>query len=115
MYNNWEQVDGYDDMYGHGGICDDIAGAISNVLNENGLDSTTIYDEHDFHTCAYVIDYEKQYMIQVDIHHSYYEKGSAYTWIKIPNVKFNEDMLSINDMSSYYENYFDEEGNMYDI
>lgn len=90
-YDSWvADDDGYDEEVGYGGICHLIADAICEVLQNNSIDCTTqsseigethvwavAYDENDF--VAYI----------VDIPPNVYETGAAYTWKKIPNIKFN--------------------------
>lgn len=115
IYDAWYQdEDGYDEMYGSGGICDDIASEISTIISRHtGYGSFTHYDEYDYHTSCYVYvcndivdeDDERGYLINVDIPFYNYEEGGGYTFKKIKGVTFTEDMVEIRDMSGFFNEY----------
>lgn len=107
VYNEWGQdEDGHDEVYGSGGICDDIAEKICDVISEKlGYSCTHFYNEYDCHTSAYVFDEENEILIMVDIPFGYYETGGGYTWKKIKDVELLDRMVHIQDMSSYYHEY----------
>lgn len=115
VYDNWDQVDGYSEAYGTGGICDDVAAEICRELERAGYGCFTLYNEYETHTAAYVYDesaegaYEGEYgaLIRVDIHPSNYEDGYGYTWRKIPDVRFSGGMVRIEDYSHLFEEYVD--------
>lgn len=110
VYDQWEQdEEEYDEMYGAGGICDDIADAMTSVLSNYHVDSFSLYNESDCHTSVYAYDTNTQECYNVDISPYNYETGTAYTWKKIPNVTFNPNMVTIDYVD--YENYVDEDGN----
>ena len=95
VYDNWQQEDGYDEQYGAGGICDDIAEAFCNVIQDNtSYQCQTIYNEHDCHTAAYAWS-SKEECYQIDINPYYYEKGFGYTWKKIEGRDFPETVVII--------------------
>lgn len=109
VYDEWDQDDdGIDDIYGSGGICDEIADEICNVLLSYDIECTTQYNEYDFHTSVYALDRDTHKCYHVDIHPSHYETGAAYTWKKIPNVTIKPDMVSIEETD--WENFFGENG-----
>lgn len=100
VYDQWDQdQEGIDDVYGGGGICDDIADAFCTILQNHNLDCTTQYNEYDTHTSTYVSDHETHTVYNVDIHPSHYEKGYGYNWTKIPNVQFKPNMISVNQIT----------------
>ena len=83
VYDDWDQVDGYSEAYGTGGICDDIAMEMANVIQRKlRLDAYSQYNEYDTHTSVFVQVDELQALIKVDIHPSHYEVGYGYTWQK---------------------------------
>jgi len=107
VYDNWEQdEEGYDEVYGGGGICDDIADAMCNVIQ--GYDCFHLYNEHDCHTSIYVYDTENKEIYNVDIPPYKYEKGYGYTWEKIQDVELSNKDVQINDLT--YDEYIDEDG-----
>jgi hypothetical protein len=112
IYDKWEQDnDGYDEYYGSGGICDDIADAMCNVIyRKTNYDCTTLYNEYDCHTSIYVYDSENKILYNVDIPPYVYEKGFGYTWKKIKDVKFHSDYISIVELD--YDDFFNESGEM---
>lgn len=106
VYDDWDQVDGYSDAYGTGGICDDVAADMAQVITRKlRVDAYPQYNEYDTHTSVFVQVDEIRALIKVDIHPSYYEEGYGYTWQKIPNVRFKGDMVTVEDFSDFYEEY----------
>jgi len=116
VYNQWEQdEEGYDEVYGSGGICDDIAEAMCDIINnKTQYGCFHLYNEYDCHTSIYVYDINTKELFNVDIPPYVYERGNAYTWKKIPNVQFSQNNIIINNMSSDYDDYIDENGNVKD-
>jgi len=114
VYDDWEQDDeGYDDVYGGGGICDDIADAMCDVIyNKTNYECFHLYNEHDCHTSIYVFDNNTKEIYNVDIPPYVYEKGYGYTWKKIKDVSFNLNHIDINEVD--WDTYLDDEGNLKD-
>lgn len=117
IYNEWEQDhEGYDEMYGSGGICDDIADEMCDVVSRNsGYGCFTRYSEYECHTSIYVYDTPNKILMHVDISPYNYETGGGYTWKKIPDVRFQPEMVEIQDMSGYWDEFFDEDGEVTEI
>ena len=114
VYDEWIQdKDGDSEEYGSGGICDDVSDAMADVIIRNTpYHAETIHNENFCHTACYVVDHETKVMIKADISPYHYEQGTAYNWKKIPNVKFDGSMVEIEDESHYYDQWFDENGEM---
>lgn len=112
IYNEWKQdEDGYDEVYGSGGICDDIAGAMCSVIySKTEYGCFTLYNEYDCHTSAYVYDIEKKLLYMVDIPPYVYETGTAYTWRKIKDVEFFIRNVTIEEYD--YDDYLNEDGDI---
>ena len=112
VYNEWEQdEDGYDEVYGAGGICDDIADAMCDIINnKTDYDCFHLYNEHDCHTSIYVYDTTIKHIYNVDIPPYVYEKGTGYNWKKINNVSFNLNHINIDEVE--WEIYLDGDGNL---
>lgn len=95
-YDTWEQdEDGFNDELGAGGICQDIAEAISNVLSAahiecRTLDNNGMGDQH-----VWVVAKFREGLYEIDIPPHVYEDGGGYTWRKIPDVKFDSSDVSI--------------------
>jgi hypothetical protein len=93
VYDTWEQSeDGMDDVYGGGGICDDIANAMLEVIDRSipdldGLSTSGEPAHGDNH--YYVVLYRGQEGYAVDIPPGVYETGGGYTWQKTPDVQFD--------------------------
>ena len=109
VYDEWEQdEEGNDDIYGSGGICDDIASAMCDKIEHYGCYHQ--YDEYACHTSIYVYDTENREIFNVDIPPNKYETGYGYTWKKNPNVQLKGDDIKITELS--YNDYFDENGDL---
>jgi len=112
QYNSWEQDEsGYDHEVGYGGICHLIADDIVEIIYDhipNVLCSTisSSFEQHVYVGVAIKIDNEWE-CYTVDIHHSFYETGGGFHWTKLPDIEFDESMISIE--SNDPENLFDEE------
>lgn len=99
VYDNWEQSeDGLDDEYGGGGICHDIADAMVEVLSHHNIDafsySQSIGDVH-----VYVIAQLKEGVYEINIPPEVYERGSGYSWTKIPGVHFQPGHIIVAQIS----------------
>jgi hypothetical protein len=83
IHSAWEQdIDGYDEELGHGGICHDIADAMLGVLARNGVEHalsfhTTMGENH-----VYVVALLSDGVYAIDIPPDVYEIGSGYVWRK---------------------------------
>ena len=112
VYNQWEQdEEGHDEHYGSGGICDDIAEEMCNVIsNKTKYCCFHLYNEYDCHTSIYVYDTENKEIYNIDIPPYVYEQGNAYTWKKIPDVQFFERNVTIENRSYDYDDFIDEDG-----
>jgi hypothetical protein len=100
VYDEWQQDEnGEDPELGVGGVCQDIAEAISGVLNSNGIDAATVDNGGmgEQHVWAIAKTFDGVY--EVDIPYSSYERGGGYTWRKIPNVKFTPRDIHIYKLS----------------
>jgi len=95
VYDTWEQDgDGYSEEFGAGGACDEIASEIGFILSTNGIDFTDGGQDGDDH--AYVIAYNDLEAFEIDIPPGVYERGSGYSWRKVPDVIFEPDHVIIN-------------------
>jgi hypothetical protein len=108
VYNQWYQdEEGYDEMYGGGGICHDIADAIVDVIYKHipGVLAGTMNPScGENHVWTIVCMEEEEYdeegeKIQgegyvVDIPYYVYEKGGGYNWTKIPDVEFSPEDIT---------------------
>ena len=96
VYDPWDQSDedSGDPELGFGGLCQDIADALSGVLNDAGIDAYTQHAEiGDQHVWAVAYDPATREAVYVDIPPSVYETGSGYVWSKIPDVVFEPDHI----------------------
>lgn len=92
VYDEWDE-DRAEEL-GHGGICQDIAEKIAQVLDHHGIESQTISatvgDQH-----VYAIAKVREGVFEIDISPHIYERGGGYNWTKIPNVKFVSDHIGV--------------------
>jgi hypothetical protein len=107
VYDEWAQDEnGYCDMLGEGGICQDIADAMADVLINNGIECGTVFQESG-EQHVYVVARTEDGVYNVDIPPYLYETGGGYCWKKIPDVEFDERYLVINRLSSDPDEYYD--------
>lgn len=110
VYDAWSQNDdGWDEMYGGGGICHDIASAICDVLYGAGVECTT-FSQSIGEVHVYAIAKFAEGVYSVDIPPGVYETGGGYTWKKTSDVVFDAndvyvDRISVdpNDFAEYGE------------
>ncbi len=88
-YDQWDQnEDGYDEELGGGGICQDIADGIADVLNNAGIEARIVDNNGVGEQHVWVVAKFKEGIYEVDIPPHEYETGGGYSWRKIPNVTF---------------------------
>lgn len=87
-YDEWDQNDeGIDEVLGPGGVCQDVAENMADVLVSKGIEAQTVSaavgDQH-----VYVVVQLPDGVYTVDIPPGVYEAGAGYNWRKIPGVRF---------------------------
>jgi hypothetical protein len=96
VYDRWEQdEEGHDEEFGTGGICDEIATAISNVIQDQAIGADIFEGGHegDDHNWVIVQDGDEAY--GVDIPPAIYEYGGGYNWTKREDVTFEPSHVVI--------------------
>jgi hypothetical protein len=89
-YDAWEQdVDGYDEELGSGGICHLIADRIVDILSDEGFDAVSTHSEGIGENHVWVTARTAQGVVMVDIPPGVYETGGGYTWKKRPDIVFS--------------------------
>lgn len=96
VYSDWNQVDGWDEELGEGGICQDVASAMVGVLSENGFEharsvSAAVGENHVF----VVALLPGEGIFEIDILPSVYEIGSGYVWRKRQNIVIGDSDVTI--------------------
>ena len=92
VYDDWAE----DDMIsGSGGICDEIANAIADVIHSNIDEVETVDGGQEGDDHAWVIAHNGTEVYGVDIPHQIYERGGGYNWVKIPGVTFQPNHVEI--------------------
>jgi hypothetical protein len=100
QYNSWEQdEDGYDEEVGHGGICHLIADDLAEILGNAGFPCWT-QTASDVQHVTCVIQ-ASDGIFDIDIPYRLYERGSMFTWTKLPDVVFDPTDVIVYKMSSY--------------
>lgn len=94
-YDQWKQDEnGMDEELGSGGICQDIAEAIADVISTNTRYEASTVSAQCGEQHVWCIAYTKKEAFSVDIPYSSYEKGGGYTWKKIPDVRFDDSHIT---------------------
>lgn len=90
VYDQWQQDnEGNDEVYGSGGICQDIAEAVAQVINNNTPFNTTTVSASCGEQHVWCVSYTETEAYSIDIPYHVYETGSGYNWKKKKNVKFD--------------------------
>lgn len=94
VVDEWQpDEDGFDEDYGGGGVCDDVASAMSEVIG--GLEGVEITEGgHDGDDHAWLVVYDDTDAYSVDIPPGVYETGGGYSWRKIEGARISpEDVV----------------------
>ena len=108
VYDSWDQSNEYgDEELGWGGICQDIAEAISDVVSSSGFNAGTMSaqcgEQHVWAIAYNQIETEEGTEYEgyhIDIPYHVYETGGGYNWKKIPHVQIDANHISIYPMQS---------------
>lgn len=92
VYDEWEQ--GPDDPLNGGGICQDIAAAIADVISRATRYQATTLSATCGEQHVWCVTYTKKEAYNVDIPFSTYETGGGYSWKKIPDVTFDANDIT---------------------
>ena len=92
VYDEWVSED--DDDF-EGGICDEIASAIQEVIANNLDDAEITEGGHDGDDHAWTLVSDGKLVYEVDIPPHVYEHGSGYSWSKIEGVRFKSSDVII--------------------
>ena len=95
IYDDWDSLDPDN---GGGGICDEIANQIGDIIVSSipNVEITAGGQDGDDH--AYVIAYNDHEAYSVDIPPDVYETGGGYCWQKILDVEFQPDDITIDEL-----------------
>lgn len=95
VYDAWDQMDGLDLELGAGGICQDVAAGMVEVLSSNGIDHAVSVHAQVGENHVYVVAMLPDLGIfEIDIPPSTYEHGSGYVWTKRQGVRMTgEDVV----------------------
>lgn len=112
VYDEWLQDDdGFDEVLGMGGICQDIASKMLEVLDEAGVKASTTVHSSVGENHVFVVALLDDGVYSIDIPPHVYEIGSGYVWKKRPDAVFNETVVSMMrigdplDEDAFYEQY----------
>jgi hypothetical protein len=100
-YDRWDESD--EDTYGGGGICHLIADELVRVLDEAGIEASSVSSMHEQHVYVGVKVAEGVYAL--DVPYSQYEVGSMFTWTKIQGVVFGPQSLTWYRVSANPDDY----------
>ena len=110
VYAAWDQdEEGMDDEYGAGGICQDIADAMADVVNRRlrGADAHIVDNNGmgDQHVWIIVVQGDEKYA--VDIPPGTYETGGGYTWKKRKGVRMSAQDVDVYSVSDFDPEQFE--------
>jgi hypothetical protein len=112
IYDDWQQIDGMDIELGAGGICQDVASAMTGSLSEAGFEHmycvhASVGENHVF----VVVLVPGDGVYEIDIPPSVYEVGSGYVWKKREGITIGENDVVIGkiaddmDEDAFADNY----------
>jgi len=83
IHDAWEQdIDGFDEEYGEGGICHDVADAMIDVLQRAGVDNAMPFHSTVGENHVWVVALLSDGVYSIDIPPHVYETGAGYVWTK---------------------------------
>lgn len=94
VYDQWDQIDGFDEELGSGGVCQDIASAMAGCLSDAGFEDVLVVSAAVGENHVFVMALLDDGVYQVDISPYHYESGGGFVWRKKPDVKFVPEMVS---------------------
>jgi hypothetical protein len=96
IYDDWEQdEEGEDCDLGTGGICDEIALALADVIGQAIPDAEVADGGQDGDDHAWIEVMRGRESYGVDIPAGVYERGGGYCWRRVPGVRFGADDVQI--------------------
>jgi hypothetical protein len=107
VYDEWDadsDPDNGDPEVGFGGICQDIAGAMCDVLASHGVDCTSVSQQIDDQH-VYVVAKFREGVYLVDIPPHDYERGGGYNWTKIKGVRFTPHHIVVHQLDADPETF----------
>ena len=109
--DSWQQDDtGFDEELGYGGICQDIADKMADILNEHGFDATTVDSQGVGEQHVWVVAKTQEGIYSVDIPPYVYETGGGFNWKKKKDVEIvpsDIELYKISADPNEWENYID--------
>jgi len=95
VYDEWApDEEGYDEVFGGGGICDEISKEITSVIATH-IECNVYEGGHEGDDHAYLVVQTQNESYIVDIHQSVYESGGGYSWCKTPDVEIKPSDITI--------------------
>lgn len=104
VWEEWDQGDdGFDDVLGVGGICQDIAEAMSSVLYEKGVENVISVHSAVGENHVFLVVLLEDGVYSIDIPPGVYETGGGYVWKKRQDAKFTPDVVIIDRIAGRME------------
>ena len=114
VYDDWLQDDnGFDEVLGAGGICQDIASKMSEVLDQAGVQASSTIHSTIGENHVFLVALLDDGVFQIDIPPNVYETGGGYVWKKRADVVFDASVVSMMkiaepmDEVTFHQNYSD--------
>jgi len=99
VYDAWVvNEDGYDTRAGYGGVCNLIAHKMVDLLRSHKIPCSLVSAWDEIHTS--VVAQCRDGIFSVDIPWRLYERVDGYDWIKLPNIKFTPNFVTIHKIDS---------------
>lgn len=98
VIDEWQPDEyGWDEGFGAGGACDEVAKAMSEVVA--GLEGVEIQDGgHEGDDHAYLVVYDADEAFAVDIPPDIYETGGGYSWKKVEGARISPGDILITEL-----------------
>lgn len=100
VWGGWEQDEnGFDEVLGAGGICQDIASAMIDAMSAAGIEHAIAVHAAVGENHVFVVALLDDGVYEVDIPPSVYETGSGYVWKKRQDARFGPETVTIDRIS----------------
>ncbi len=101
VIDEWDQnEEGFDEVFGSGGACDEISSEIINIIYDKIPEVEAVFGAPEGEDHEWVVVKNNNEVFIIDIPPNIYEEGAGYNWEKIQNAKISPKDIYIEQLDS---------------